>query len=108
MQNIPFHHFETTLSFDVFAEGELTSTSATDTADFVDASQHQEETLERAYAELRGVTDDSPVAKVIMAGVEVVLADDISSRNEIAENVVAVAVAEGVPEEFAFELVFRW
>lgn len=101
----PLHHSQATLSFDAFAEVELASTSA---ADLVDVSQHHKETLEWFEAELRGVMDDSSAAEAIVAGVEVVLSDEVSSRDEIAENVVAVTASEGVPEELALELVRRW
>jgi len=105
---VPLHHPQATLSLDAFAEIELTSIRTTDTADLVDVSQHHKETLAWFEAELRGVMDDSSAAEAMMACVEVVLSDEVSSRDEIAESVVAVTSSEGVPEELALELVRRW
>lgn len=105
---VPLHHPQAMLSLDAFAEVELTSISTTDTADLVDVSQQHKETLAWFEAEVRGVIDDSSAAEAITACVEVVLSDEVSSRDEITESVVVVTSSEGVPEELALELVRRW
>jgi len=93
---------------EAFAEVELISMSTTDTANLEDVSQQHGETLEWFKAELTGVIGDSSAAEAITACLEVVLCDEVSSREEIAESILAVASAEGVPEELASELMRRW
>lgn len=90
------------------AEVERASVSTTDTLDMVDVSRHHEETLQWFQSELSNALGDPSTAEAIAACVHVVLSDEVSSRDEVTEGVLAVASAEGVPEELTLELIRRW
>jgi len=54
------------------------------------------------------VLDDTSAAEAVTACVEVVLADGVTSMHEVSEDLIAMVVAEGLPEELALELMRRW
>lgn len=78
------------------------------TADTADVEQHRSQTLAWFQSELKGVLGDSSAAEALTACVEVVLSDELTSRDEIKEGVVGIVSAEGIPEELAWELMRRW
>jgi len=89
---------------------ERSSISTTDTAliDTADELRHRKKVLEWFEAELKNVMENPSAAEAITACVEVIISDDMTSREEVAESVLDVASAEDVPEELALELLHRW
>lgn len=92
----------------VDAEVERVSTSTTDTIDVAHAAELRKETLGWFKAEVQHVLDDASAAEAVTACVEVVLADEVTSMDEVSEDLIAMVLAEGLPEELALELMRRW
>lgn len=90
------------------AEIERVSTSTTDTINVAHTAELRKETLEWFKAEVQHVLDDTSAAEAVTACVEVVLADEVTSMHEVSEDLIAMVVAEGLPEELALELMRRW
>merc|ERR1712087_533861 len=86
---------------------ERDSISTTDTPEVADAA-HRREVLAWFEAELANALGDTSAAGTLTTCLEVVLSDEVSSRDEIVENVLAIGSVEGVPEELALELMRRW
>jgi peptide subunit release factor 1 (eRF1) len=87
------------------------SVSTIDTADITgaeDVSQHRRCTLAWFEAKLEEVLGDPCSAQTLAACVEVVLSDEVSSRDDIIEGVHVVAASEGIPDELVAELIHRW
>lgn len=90
------------------ADAENSSISTMDSLGTAETSPRHTEALQWFQAELSCILGDSSAAEAIATCVHVVLSDEVSSRDEIAEGMLAVASAEGVPEELALELMRRW
>lgn len=93
------------------ADVDTASFSTTDTVETTgaqDVSQHRRRILAWFEAKLEEVLGDPCSAQTLAACVEVVLSDEVSSREDIIEGLHAVTQAEGIPEELAAELIRRW
>merc|ERR1712050_395009 len=66
------------------------------------------EVLAKFEERLGDTLGDTSAAEALTACIEVVLADEESSREDVVEGVLAIARPEGVPEDMVLELLGRW
>merc|ERR550532_1483227 len=85
-----------------------TSTTDACSLEATGLSTHRRETLQWFEVKLKEAFDCPSSAEAVTACVEVILSDDVTSRDEVKESVLAVVAAEGLLEELALELIHRW
>lgn len=90
------------------AEVERNSVSTTDTGDIARMAGLHAETLEWFRTQVQQTLEDASAAEAIVACVEVVLSDEVTATDEVTEDLIAMIVAEGLPQELALELMRRW
>jgi len=66
------------------------------------------EVLAKFEERLGATLGDTSAAEALTAGIEVVLADEESPREDVVESVLAIARSDGVPEDMVLELLSRW